>query len=297
MSIEKNISEFIKSTGFVNGTWTDPLPLPALMSVYVDAFTQGLARPAFKFTTRDANVADTAMAISVTGAGTNIVYLGTDWRHFGKTTLKSGVERVLRGTMDFFDANDGTVVPVELTEFAASASGKSVNVYWSTASETNSGWFEVERKNMGGEYSNVATVTAAGTSTNILNYGIKDENVQRGMAYIYRLKNVDRDGKYGYSDEVEVSVSGETGTLLLSETTPNPVNNESGVSYTLSIGGTVELSLYDMMGNKVQTVDSGIRAAGTYPANINSNGLSSGVYQLILKVGSESTARLVQVVK
>ena len=297
MTIEKNLTENIKATGFVNGAWTDPLPLPALMSVYVDGFTQGLGRPAFRYTTRDANVADTAMGITVTGSGTNIVHLGVDWRHYGKSTQNNGIDRVLRGILDFFDVNDGTVVPVELADFDAKAAGKSVNVYWSTASESNSGWFEVERKQAGSEFTNIATVPAAGTSTSILNYGIKDENVQSSTVYTYRLRNVDRDGKSGYSYEVEVSVGGESTTLSLGNTTPSPINNSSTVTYSLSVGGEVALNLYDMMGRLVQNVDNGNRNAGTYPATINSNGLSSGMYQLVLKVGSETTTRLVQIVK
>ncbi|MFN8358855.1 MAG: GEVED domain-containing protein [Candidatus Kapaibacterium sp.] len=297
MTIEKNITENIKGTGFVNGTFSDPLPLPALMSAYVDGFTQGLARPAFKYTTKDANVADSAMGITVTGAGTNIVHLGVDWRHYGKTTQSNGIERVLRGTLDFFDVNDGTVVPVELADFDAKAAGKSVNVFWSTASESNSGWFEVERKQAGSEFANVATVPAAGTSTSILNYGIKDENVESGATYTYRLKNVDRDGKTGYSYEVEVVIGGESTTLSLGNATPSPINNESTVNYSMTIGGDVALNLYDMMGRLVQSVDNGNRAAGAHVATINSNGLSSGMYQLVLKVGSETTTRLVQIVK
>jgi len=297
MTIEKNITENIKRTGFVNGSFSDPLPLPALMSAYVDGFTQGLARPAFKYTTKDANVADSAMGITVTGAGTNIVHLGVDWRHYGKTTQNNGIERVLRGTLDFFDVNDGTVVPVELADFDAKAAGKSVNVFWSTASESNSGWFEVERKQAGSEFANIATVPAAGTSTSILNYGIKDENVQSGATYTYRLKNVDRDGKTGYSFEVEVIIGGESSSLSLGNATPSPINNESTVNYSMTLGGEVALNLYDMMGRLVQNVDNGNRAAGAHAATINSNGLSSGMYQLVLKVGSETTTRLVQIVK
>src|SRR6185369_3011710 len=146
-------------------------------------------------------------------------------------------ERVLRSSIDFFDNNDGNVVPVELTEFNAVATGKSVEVYWSTASEQNSAWFEVERKEAKGGFTTVGTVPAAGMSTNVLHYGIKDADVQRGMVYVYRLKSVDKDGKYGYSAEVEVAVGGVSGMEIKDA-------NSNAVTYSITAAGTVELGLY-----------------------------------------------------
>ena len=296
ITVGRGLTETIQRTGFANGTFVDPLPFPALMSVYVDGTTQGLARPAYKYTTKDATVADSAMGIAVSGTGTNVIYLGTDWRHFGKLGARTGVERVLRSSIDFFDNNDGNVVVVELTEFNAVATGKNVNVYWTTASEKNSAWFEVERKEATGGFTTVATIPAAGTSTNVLNYGIKDADVQRGMVYVYRLKSVDKDGKYDYSSEVAVSVGGLNG-IEIGDVMPSPVYNTSTVNYSISTNGVLELGLYDMMGRKVSTLDNGYHEAGTYSAQISSSELASGMYQLVLKVGCETVVRTMQVVK
>ena len=290
ITVGRGITETIKRTGFTLGTFSDPLPLPALMSVYVDATTQGLARPAYKYTTKDATAADTAMGIAVSGTGTNVIYLGTDWRHFGKLGNRTGVERVLRSSIDYFDNNDGNVVPVELTEFNATATGKSVNVYWTTASEQNSAWFDVERKEATGGFTTVATIPAAGTSTNVLNYGIKDADVQRGMVYVYRLKSVDKDGKYGYSAEVEVAVGGVSGMEIVEA-------NANTVTYSITASGTVELGLYDLMGRKLGTLDNNYREAGTYSVPVTNLDLSSGMYQLILKVGGETATGSMQIVK
>ncbi|MBI3258979.1 MAG: T9SS type A sorting domain-containing protein, partial [Ignavibacteriae bacterium] len=171
-----------------------------------------------------------------------------------------------------------------------------VDVYWTTASEQNSAWFDVERKEATGGFTTVATIPAAGTSTNVLNYGIKDADVERGRVYVYRLKSVDKDGKYSYSIEVEVAVGGLSG-MEISDAIVTPYSGTSSVNYSITSDGTVELGLYDMMGRRVQTLDNGYRESGIHTVEVNSSDLSSGLYQLVLKVDSETAVGTIRVVK
>ncbi len=94
------------------------------------------------------------------------------------------------------------VVPVELTSFAATTDNKNVNLNWTTATELNNSGFQIERSS-GSEYQVVGFVAGHGTTTEVQNYSIRDQNVNAGT-YTYRLKQVDFDGTFEYSNAIEV---------------------------------------------------------------------------------------------
>ncbi len=84
-------------------------------------------------------------------------------------------------------------LPVELTDFGVNPSSTSNHIYWSTASEENSDYFEVKRSIDGEQWSSVGRVLAAGNSTTEKSYAIEDRNFDAEINY-YRLKQVDYDG-------------------------------------------------------------------------------------------------------
>src|SRR5690606_28158309 len=106
----------------------------------------------------------------------------------------------------------GNPVPVELASFTASVSDGKVNLSWATASETNNYGFEVERKAEGQEYTKVGFVSGFGTTTETQVYSFTDNSVTSGV-YTYRLKQVDFDGTFEYSNEVEVDLTPSTFNL------------------------------------------------------------------------------------
>jgi len=300
MTLQKNLVEQIRSTGFVNGSWTDATPMPALLGIYTDKFTQGLARTGLKYTTRDAGVRDSAMAVANAAEGFNTVYLGADWRHFGVTTSMTGVERVMRGIMDYLTANYGHPNPVELVDFSAASRGRSVDVSWATASEEQSGWFEVERSTVSmtgrSSFETIGQVSAAGTSTERRDYNFRDMNVNNGGRYVYRLRMVDLDGSSDMSDEVEVEIG--TVSATVGEVSPNPVVDQSktGISVEMTEAGAVEVRIYDMSGTEVATV-SEYRSAGTHTLSVPTGTLASGVYRVVVTAGGESQTRTMSVVQ
>jgi hypothetical protein len=96
------------------------------------------------------------------------------------------------------------VVPVELTSFTAQASNRNVVLNWSTATETNNQGFEVQR-NSGNGYVSAGFINGFGTTTEVKNYSFIDRNIEVGN-YSYRLKQVDLDGSFDYSNEVNVEI-------------------------------------------------------------------------------------------
>src|SRR5690606_20289567 len=95
------------------------------------------------------------------------------------------------------------VIPVELTSFTGSASGSEVNLSWATATELNNSGFSIERKYENSEFTEAGFVQGFGTTSEPKSYSFADKNLQSGV-YTYRLKQIDFDGTFEYSDEIEV---------------------------------------------------------------------------------------------
>jgi hypothetical protein len=167
------------------------------------------------------------------------------------------------------------IIPVELTSFTAAALGSNVELNWTTATETNNQGFHIERSN-GGEFESVGFVAGHGTTTEIQNYNFVDRNVEVGN-YSYRLKQIDYDGTYEYSDVVEVEVIAPA-EFSLEQNYPNPFNPSTKISFRLAADSRVSLKVFDVLGQEVMTLVNNELVAGVYDVDFNASGLNSGVY-------------------
>ncbi|MBS1617064.1 MAG: hypothetical protein JST76_00990 [Bacteroidetes bacterium] len=116
-------------------------------------------------------------------------------------------------------------LPVKLEYFTAEKKDeRSAIVKWATASEINNDHFEVERSADAQQWTRIGTVPGAGNSNDHLDYSLDDNDPLPGINY-YRLKQVDYDGQYEYSDIAEVEFSGEEGIHSATVMTiyPNPL--------------------------------------------------------------------------
>jgi hypothetical protein len=111
-----------------------------------------------------------------------------------------------------------TLLPVEMVEFNAIAEGETILLTWSTATELNSNFFEVERY-IDGAFESIGQVDAAGTSTLLSQYRFIDDSPSQGLNY-YRLKQTDTDGSFSYSKTVSVYFGGDEKAELFIY--PNP---------------------------------------------------------------------------
>ncbi|MBK7630137.1 MAG: T9SS type A sorting domain-containing protein [Ignavibacteriales bacterium] len=167
------------------------------------------------------------------------------------------------------------VTPVELTSFAATTDNKNVNLNWSTATELNNSGFQVERSS-GSEYQVVGFVAGHGTTTEVQNYSYSDKNVDAGT-YTYRLKQVDFDGTFEYSNAIEVEVLGVK-EFALGQNYPNPFNPSTKINFSLAVDSKVSLKIFDVLGQEVATLINGQLAAGSQEVSFNASSLNSGVY-------------------
>ncbi len=99
-------------------------------------------------------------------------------------------------------------LPIRLISFEAQLDGNKVMLHWATLMELNTDFYTVERTQDFNDLQPLAPVAAAGESNVRLDYSLIDEAPPRGLTY-YRLKSVDRDGTFSYSEWVSVKIEGE----------------------------------------------------------------------------------------
>ncbi len=138
----------------------------------------------------------------------------------GTTSMNSSDVATLISTTDGStnqNCSTNVALPVTLTNFEISKKGNDVLFQWQTATEKNSDHFEIEFSN-GNEWFYVGSnVAAAGNSENFNSYKFLLKNGEAGM---YRLKCIDRDGKFDYSKVKSIFFNDEKIMLY-----PNPVSS------------------------------------------------------------------------
>jgi hypothetical protein len=168
------------------------------------------------------------------------------------------------------------IIPVELTSFAANVNNGVVELNWETATEVNNQGFEVERRTEATEYRTIGYVAGAGTVTEPRSYSYTDITAENGINF-YRLKQVDFNGTYSFSNEVEVDVTAPL-TFNLEQNYPNPFNPSTNIRYSVPESGNVKLAVYNVVGEEVAVLVNGYTEAGQFDVSFDASNLPSGVY-------------------
>jgi hypothetical protein len=177
------------------------------------------------------------------------------------------------------------ILPVELSSFSANVSNDgNVILNWTTETEVNNQMFEIERKAEEGEYFRIGYVDGHGTTTESQEYSYIDNSVETGT-YFYRLKQIDFNGGYEYSDAVEIEVNGPL-TYRLDQNYPNPFNPSTKIKYSVPENGLVRLTVYNLIGEEVIVLVNDQVEAGFYEVSFDASTLSSGAYFYKLQAGS-----------
>ncbi len=191
---------------------------------------------------------------------------------------------------------NNTVLPVELTSFTSSVSGRDVTLNWTTTSETNNAGFEIERSSQNGVWSSVGNVTGSGTTSTSQSYAFTDRSLNTGN-FRYRLKQTDYNGNFEYFNLSNEVVIGVPEKFELSQNYPNPFNPSTKIGYQLPNDGVVKLSVYDNSGKEVMTLLNEFKSAGYYSVDLNASSLSSGLYYYRLTSGANSSVKKMLLVK
>ncbi len=176
----------------------------------------------------------------------------------------------------FIIASESSPLPVELTSFGAECKMQNVELSWETATEVNNYGFSVERRVMNEEWKEISFVKGSGNSNSPKSYSYTDATAPSGKVQ-YRLKQIDFDGKYEYSEVVEVTIDAPA-KFELEQNYPNPFNPTTAISYQLSAVSHVTLKVYDVLGREVATLVNEKQNAGVYKIAFDGSKYSSGVY-------------------
>jgi hypothetical protein len=178
------------------------------------------------------------------------------------------------------------IIPVELTAFTASIFSGNVTLNWTTSTETNNSGFEVQRMLENTDWERIGFVGGHGTTTEKQSYQYIDEITDLQVTSLsYRLKLIDYDGSYEYSEEVLVDNPAPV-HFALHQNHPNPFNPTTTVSYSIPKEGLVTLKVYNAIGEEVAVLVNEVKQADNYNVMFNASSLASGIYVYQLKVNS-----------
>ena len=195
------------------------------------------------------------------------------------------------------DNPDDAVLPVELTSFDATYNDGSVAISWTTASETNNAGFDVERSDDNAStWTSLGFVEGQGTTESVNGYLFTDRGDFTGMHEVmYRLKQIDFDGKVAYSDPVSITLPAPE--VYAVSGYPNPFNPVATIEYQVPVAGPIKVAIYDAQGRHIETLVDENQEAGRYRVTFDATGMASGLYMYRMEAGGRSWSQSMLLVK
>jgi len=189
-----------------------------------------------------------------------------------------------------------SALPVELSSFIAKSLKDGVHLDWVTETEVNNYGFEVERKEShrqmtGDNWEKITFLEGFGNSNSPKDYSFIDREINYG-SYAYRLKQIDNDGTFEYSDIIEVNAGIIPEGFVLEQNYPNPFNPSTVIKFALAESQQATLTVYDILGNEItQLFNETAEAGKVYEIDFDASDLSSGVYYYRISTPQKSLVR------
>jgi len=194
----------------------------------------------------------------------------------GSTSL--GRYAMLKDVMIKGVASDINVLPLNLITFNGQNESGLAKLTWISANEVNTNYFIVERSTDGRSFSEIGKVTAKNT-TGEITYNFSDP-IKLVDAVFYRLKIVDRDDNFKYSNMILITVKASTISVH-----PNPAHRELIVTHP-KIKSAATITIYNAGGMKIKTVTLALNSIRT---TVNIASFAKGNYIVILANGKETS--------
>lgn len=194
-------------------------------------------------------------------------------------------------TIQVLNQNRLNPLPVKLIEFNGHWQQEDIALFWRTASEINAHHFELERSiGNANNFVKIATIAASGNSTTEKRYDYTDRDLQPGQMIFYRLKPVDKDGKFVYSAIIRFTREAKQ---VVHSIYPNPgkglfnisisgVNNFRDYSYRV-VNASGQLVAQGAINGANTQFDITRLSAGTYYVQVLNAGKHENTYTIILQ--------------
>jgi len=173
-----------------------------------------------------------------------------------------------------------TPLPIELINFDAKPDEGNVKLKWQTANENNNDYFTIERSINGIDWIEIKRIKGAGNSFSTLNYATTDKNPHLGLSY-YRLKQVDYDGEYSFSNIENIHIQELTKSKI--KIYPNPTFNK--ITLVGSISELEIINIYNVIGENI-TNQVRLMFIEKQKVVIDLSNLSKGTYYIKTKTSA-----------
>lgn len=164
-------------------------------------------------------------------------------------------------------------LPVLFTKIGASCNSNGASVTWSTTSEFNTNYFELQRSSNGTDWASVSTIKAAGNSSAGHTYQLPDFN---GGTSLYRIKEVDLDGQPVYTSIIRTNCEVKAVDMVIY---PVPARDLLNVVIRSAKSLKTQLLIIDGLGKVVRKIDATL-LNGSNTFQFNLNGLAGGQYMI-----------------
>lgn len=203
------------------------------------------------------------------------------------------------GRGDAFNIFEGAL-PVELTSFSASLAGSDIKLHWRTETESLNYGFEVQRKvkNTSSEsnfFKTIGFVGGSGTTNSPKEYSYIDKDIKHEI-YCYRLRQIDTDGSFSFSKEIEISPA-FLNNYVLNQNYPNPFNPSTSIEFNLLEPAHVKLTVFNPLGEQVKILVDEHKESGLHIINFSLRDFESGVYVYKMEAGSFSQCKKMLLIK
>jgi hypothetical protein len=184
-------------------------------------------------------------------------------------------------------------LPVEWLDFSVSQQGDDVQLHWSTALETGTDYYGIERSFDGQNFSDIGQKPAQGTSYVPTDYGFLDQGAmyESGSRLYYRIRQVDLDGSHDYSDVVALELRDSQSNLWLNPM-PIPAHESLQVRYDLYLPQSARMEVYNLLGRQLYVTELN-ELAGQKEISVLQ--WPSGIYYLSLQGESGQLVRKFEV--
>ena len=239
--------------------------------------------------------ADDGVRLSLDGGSTYLIDYYTDHSYATRSSTSVHLEGTYDLVLDFYENGGGNRVsfsytvdgncslPVRLANFKATPANDETDLTWTTTSEINNDYFQVERSTDGIAYQAIGTVTGHGHSVHEIDYDFTDPSPAYGVNY-YRLKQVDFDGKFVYSNIITAETSSNPNFQLY----PNPAANVVKIKYEGPFIHDIPFTISNVQG---YILKSGTIRQIEEAAELHVGELAKGMYIISFRTGDQSVRK------
>ena len=183
------------------------------------------------------------------------------------TGYTTDIDGLPRSSSPYMGGSEAFItLPIKLLSFKGQLKSNNAILNWTTGAENNTAHYNLERSSDAVNWTSIGIIMAKGNSTKN-DYVYNDANLSNNKWY-YRLKIIDKEGKYGISSVVLLALNNKE-LFSLEQNYPNPVIDATMIRYQLLSTASVRLEVYSLEGKKVASIENKRQDAGIYNFEFN----------------------------